>query len=453
MKPKYERPMIVKLQTGMMNKFGSNPLYSRNIRQEIDGVSLDELTGNYGSPLFVYSERNLRKKYRTTYQIFATRYPQVKFGWSYKTNYLQAICAVMHQEGAMAEVVSEFEYDKARKLGIPGDEIIFNGPNKSLKALEKAALEGAMINLDHFDEIVDLEQVAKKLDKQIEVGIRVNMDTGIHPQWSRFGFNIESGEAFKAGKRIANGGLLKITGLHSHIGTFILEPDAYAKQVEKMVIFSYELEDKLNFKMDYLDIGGGLPSRIKLKGTYLPPDVSIPPIDLYAEKITDSLYKNLRPGDQPVLILESGRGIVDEAGYLISSIMASKRLPDGRKAYVADAGINLLFTSFWYRFNIEMDRAMQGMAEASIIYGPMCMNIDIIDEGSMLPPLDRGTRLILSPVGAYCQTQSFQFIEYRPNAVMITEKGQVELIREAEDLSDIERREKLPPHLQLTKKK
>ncbi len=179
--------------------------------------------------------------------------------------------------------------------------------------------------------------------------------------------------------------------------------------------------------------------------------MSIQSTEVYAEKIITSLYENLRPGDQPTLILESGRGIVDEAGYLISSITASKRLPDGRKAYVADAGINLLFTSFWYRFNIEMDRVKQGMSEASVIYGPMCMNIDIIDEGSMLPPLDRGTRLVFSPVGAYCQTQSFQFIEYRPNAVMITETGKVELIREAEDLSDIERRERLPDHLKITK--
>lgn len=450
MKPRYEKPMLVKQQTGMMNKFGSNPLYSRNIREEIDGVPVDELTNKYGSPLFVYSERSLRDKYKEVHQAFATRYPQVKFGWSYKTNYLKAICAVLHQEGAIAEVVSEFEYDKARNLGIEGNDIIFNGPRKSLKALEKAATEGAMIHIDHFDEIIDLEQVAKKLNKTIKVGIRLNMDTGIHPQWSRFGFNIESGQAMEAAKRISNGGHLEIVGLHSHIGTFILEPDAYAKQVEKMVIFSYELEDNLNFKMEYLDIGGGLPSKIKLKGTYLPPDVAIQSVDTYAEKITDSLYANLRPGDQPTLILESGRGIVDEAGYLISSITASKRLPDGRKAYVADAGLNLLFTSFWYRFKIEMDRAMQGMSEPSVIYGPMCMNIDVIDEGSMLPPLDRGTRLVFSPVGAYCQTQSFQFIEYRPNAVMITETGEVELIREAEDLSDIERREKLPDHLRIT---
>ena len=214
-----------------------------------------------------------------------------------------------------------------------------------------------------------------------------------------------------------------------------------------MVRFGYEVEDHFGFKIEYLDIGGGLPSRSKLKGTYHAPDLVVPSVDEYAEKITTALYQNLRPGDFPRLLIESGRAIVDEAGYLITSIVASKRLPDGRKAYVADAGINLLFTSLWYRFNLEIDRVTQGMGEPSVIYGPMCMNIDVIDEGSLLPPLERGTRLIVSPVGAYNVTQWLQFIEYRPNVVLIGEDGSVDVIREAEDLSDIERRERVPERL------
>ena len=50
-------------------------------------------------------------------------------------------------------------------------------------------------------------------------------------------------------------------------------------------------------------------------------------------------------------------------------------------------------------------------------------------------------------MGAYNNTQWLQFIEYRPNVVLVTETGDVELIREAEDLSDLERREHLPPRL------
>lgn len=449
MAKKYEKPVILKVQTGMMNKFGSSPYYTRKVRTEIDGVAINELVEKFGSPLFVFSETALRQKYRAYYNSFSTRYPNVAFGWSYKTNYLPAVCSILHQEGAIAEVVSEMEYDKARSIGIPGDKIIFNGPYKNLSALEKAVKEGAMINIDHFDEIYDLEKVADKLKKKIKVGMRVNMDTGIYPQWSRFGLNLDSGQAMDAVKRMVSKGKLVLNGLHCHIGTFILEPNAYAVEIEKMIKFGYEVEEKFKMKIEYYDIGGGFPSKSKLKGTYQEPDVMIPSVDEYAESISTSLFRNLRGGDLPKLYLETGRAIVDEAGYLITSIISSKRLPDGRKSYIADAGVNLLYTSFWYKYNIEIDRQVDGTNEPAIINGPLCMNIDVIEEGRLLPPMEKGTRLILSPVGAYNVTQWMQFIEFRPNVVLIGTNKEVDIIREAEDLSDITRREKLPERLKL----
>ncbi len=451
MKKAYEKPVIKKLHTGMINKFGYNPAYARKVRADIDGASIDSLVAQFGSPLFVYSEHTICQKYRQMRTAFTTRYPNVVFGWSYKTNYLGAICAIMHKQGSIAEVVSEMEYDKARSLGVPGEKIIFNGPHKSLEALEIAASEGAIINIDHLDELHDLEQIAKKLGKQITVGMRLNLDSGIHPQWSRFGFNLESGQALEAAKRIKQGGRLILNGLHCHIGTYIMEASAYAKQITKMVEFAYEVEKEVKFSIEYFDIGGGFPSRSRLKGVYLPPDVSLPSIDDFAEAITQALSKALRPGDFPKLILESGRALVDEAGSLITTITASKRLVDGdgTRAYIIDAGINLLYTSTWYKFNIEIDREVGGVNENSVIYGPLCMNIDVVDEGIALPPLTRGTRLIISPVGAYNQSQSMQFIEYRPASVLIGENGEVDLIREAEDLSDITRREKMPARLAL----
>jgi len=256
MKKPYEKPVITKVETGFMNKFGSSPYYARKIRKNIDGVSIDYLIDKFGSPLFVISEKQLREKYRRIYNAFSSRYPNVQFGWSYKTNYLQAVCAVLHQEGAIAEVVSAFEYEKARKLGIEGKDIIFNGPHKPLYALEKAVKEGAIINIDHFDEIIDLEKIAEKLGKTIKVGIRLNMDTGIKPQWSRFGFNIETGQAIDAVKRISAGRKLILSGLHCHIGTFIIEPEAYAREVEKMVQFKYQIEEQFGYSIEFLDIGG-----------------------------------------------------------------------------------------------------------------------------------------------------------------------------------------------------
>ncbi|MCP4150745.1 MAG: diaminopimelate decarboxylase, partial [bacterium] len=131
MKQLYEKPVILKMQTGITNKFGSGMSCGRKTRTSIDNVTVDRLASQYGSPLFVFSETTLRNRYREIYGAFSHRYPCVTFGWSYKTNYLPAICSILHQEGAIAEVVSMMEYEKALQLGIPGKNIIFNGPCKS----------------------------------------------------------------------------------------------------------------------------------------------------------------------------------------------------------------------------------------------------------------------------------------------------------------------------------
>lgn len=447
---KYEKPVIQKLHSGLMNKFAGSTLLHRKVKTEIGGVAIDELVAQFGSPLFVYSEQTLRRKFRTIRNAFATRYPDVTFGWSYKTNYLKAICAILHQEGAIAELVSKMEYDKAKALGIPGNQIILNGPHKPFATLEAAVRDGVTINIDHWDEIEDLEAIATRLGQTIPVGIRLNLDAGIQPCWSRFGFNLESGQAMDAIQRIASGGKLRVNGLHSHIGTFIMEPAAYARQVEKMVMFGYEVERECGWRMDYIDIGGGFPSRSRLKGTYHAAEVMLSSIEEYADAVCDALWAALKPGHTPKLIIESGRAVIDEAGTLITSVCGTKRLPDGTRAYVIDAGVNLLFTSFWYRFDIALDRPISGTYEPSVVYGPLCMNIDVVDEGILLPPLSRGSRLVISTVGAYNNTQWLQFIEYRPNVVLVTETGDVELIRAAEDLSDLERREHLPPRLAVT---
>ena len=422
-----------------------------NVREAIDGVRVNDLVEQYGSPLFVYSEQAIRFQYRQMHKAFATRYPNVEFAWSYKTNYLKAICSLMHQEGAIAEIVSRMEYEKAKALAVPGKQIVFNGPYKPFETLLTAVGEGATVNVDHFAEIDDLDKVAARLDRKIAVGIRLNLDCGIRPQWSRFGFNLESGQASDAVKRIYKNGMLELNGLHCHLGTSILDVSAYGKAIEKLVKFGYQMRTEHRSEIESIDIGGGFASRSDSKSIHRSPDVKLPSHDEYAHAICERLLDALEPGHRPKLVVESGRALIDEAGYLITSILAIKRLADGTRAYIADAGINLLLMSLWYKFNVELDREVVGDKQLSAVYGPMCMNIDVVDEGILLPSLQRGQRLILSPVGAYNNTQWLQFIEYRPNVVMVCDDGTVELIREAEDLSDIERRERLPAKLACVK--
>ena len=156
----------------------------------IDGVKIEDLARKYGSPLFVFSEDTIRTTARRFKKAFA-KYPNTVFGWSYKTNYLRAICNVFHQEGWIAEVVSEFEYQKAIKAGIPGKDIIYNGPCKSRQSLELAIKNGSLVQIDNWDELKTIEEIITSggCGVRVDVGIRLWLDTGLTPAWSKFGFN------------------------------------------------------------------------------------------------------------------------------------------------------------------------------------------------------------------------------------------------------------------------
>lgn len=446
--PPYIQPHRV---GGAMNKFGHGGA-KENCLSDVFGVPVEDLVGQFGSPVFVSSEQQLRANIRKIRRVFERRYNNVVHGWSYKTNYISAICRILHQEGSRAEVVSAFEYEKARALGVPGELIIFNGPNKGKAILERAIAEGAFIQVDHMDELKLIESIAAAQSRIVKLGIRINFDTGFTEAWSRFGFNLESGQTHEAVKYISQSPHLMLTGLHSHIGTFILEPRAYGQQVRVMCRLMRELDGVPNVNIDTLDIGGGFPSRNALQKMYLPPDQSVPDINEYADAVCDALVEETRflvekQKPLPKLVIESGRAVIDDTQMLITSVVGTKRLPDGRRAAVLDAGTNLLFTAYWYNHQVRMTRAPGGVFEDTVLYGPLCMNIDVVRQSIQLPPLVAGDRLVVSPVGAYNNTQWLQFIEYRPNVVLVHEDGNVSVIRRKEDLSVMMAQDELPPHL------
>jgi diaminopimelate decarboxylase len=431
-----------------ISKFGR-----RTVRDDcwdrIDGIEVEALMAQHGSPLFIVSERRLRENARRVRAAFERHYRPVVHGWSYKTNYTSAVCNILHQEGSWAEVVSAFEYEKARSLGVPGDRIIFNGPSKSRKILERAIAEGARLHVDHLDELDLIEQIGRERGEIIPVTLRLNFNTGYTDPWSRFGFNLETGEAHGAAARIRRSPHLKLTGLHSHIGTFILEPRAYAEQVRLMCGFMKAVEASGDCVIDTLDVGGGLPSRNALQGIYLPPEQAVPGVEEYGAAICTALTEGLdgRVFPPPTLIFESGRAVVDDAVWLASTVVGTKRLPDGRAAAILDAGINSMLTALWYHHPLKLTRPKAGEPQDTVLFGPLCMNIDVMRNSVNLPQLAVGDCLVFNPVGAYNNTQWLQFIEYRPAIVLIHEDGEQSVIREAEALDDMCRHDRLPPHL------
>ena len=465
----YLPPVITRQRQG-----GINPSARGGMQylDGIDGVSVASLVERHGSPLFVFSERTLRDTVRRMREVFTSRYRETRFGWSYKTNYLKAVCGVFHQEGSLAEVVSGFEYEKARAMGVSGRDIIFNGPHKTRADLERAVREGARIQVDHFEELAELEAVARETGVSIPVGIRVFLDAGIRPVWSKFGFCADDGEAGEAIRRIArSGGRLTLAGLHCHVGTCILEPRAYRETVEALCDLAAWARETWGQEIDWINLGGGLPSSNTLHGQYRPAKESNPPIEEYADAICGPLAARYAgAAKRPLLLLESGRAMVDDAGHLITSVVAVKRGhkesaaglspaldPKGlvpqtsgggvTPGVICDAGVHLLYTAPWFRLEVLPTRKPAGPPSDVRLFGCLCMNIDVIRESVALPPLASGDHLVIRPVGAYTVTQSMQFISYRPRVVMIDPDGRDHVIRERENLEYVEAMDRVPAHL------
>lgn len=445
-KLRYERPVINKIQSGLPDKFGAK--FAQESKTEIEGHQVQDLLEEFGSPLYVLSENTIRNTYRDLYQAFSTRYPKVQMAWSYKTNYLSAVCQIFHQEGSWAEVVSWFEYEKAINNGVDPKKIIFNGPHKSNDELQASITNGSLIHIDHFDELYQIMQITKNLSVKAKVAIRINMDTGIYPQWERFGFNYENGEAWNAINRIMQSEGMELVGLHTHIGTYIMSVSGYSVAAAKLAELAVRTDRKFQHKIKYIDMGGGFATSNTLKGAYLPGSDTCPSFDDYAEAITGALNTSeIRPEDMPMLILETGRALIDDAGYLLGTVVANKRMASGRRGMIIDIGINHLFTSFWYEHVIMPGIPVNSDSEDTQICGPLCMNIDVIRHAVRFPMLQPGDPVVIERIGAYNMTQWMQFITYRPNVVLIGADGETYIIREKENIDTFNQSERVPDFL------
>ena len=461
-KRKYEAPNIELIQISTIGKHSILNMGTSSVFEEVDDI--EKLLNKYDSPLFLLSEKKLRSKYNEFKDAFTEEGIETIIGYSYKTNYLPALCSILKQEGAWAEVVADMEYKLARSLNIPGSRIIFNGCYKTETELNKAVSEDALINIDSFNELELLDRVAGSLGKKARTGIRINFVMGNMP-WTKFGFNYESGEAKEALEKISKKKNIKFEAIHNHSGTFNVDPKMYSKST-RIIIELAEYAKKLGLNTKIIDVGGGFPSSNKLK-----PQYDIPGGSKYNEntlqQFSSAIMNHLKKAKhlfnkgKPILILEPGRAIVDEAMQLISKVVSKKKDANGNDSIVMDAGVNILPTAYWYDFEPKLanklndsNNNLNGKTKKNgsnyngpvKMYGPLCMQIDSINESVNLPSVELGDVIVFSNVGAYNLTQSMQFIQTRPAVVLLGSNG-VELIRRKETWRDIFKLDTLPKRL------
>ncbi|MBI4495959.1 MAG: alanine racemase [Deltaproteobacteria bacterium] len=441
----YEKPTIVRTLLRAANKYAGHSFVSGAFAA-VDGVPVRDLLKRYGSPLYAVSEKTLRRRIREFLRAFRSLHPQTVVAYSYKTNHLMGICAILRAEGAWAEVTSGFEYDLARRLGIPGRQIVFNGPYKEPEALRRAIREGARVNIDSLEEVFFLEETVPRSRPPLKVGVRVNMNLH-YPPWDKFGFHLESGQAWEACQRIHASGRLKVAGLHIHAGTYLTDPGIYRQAMAGLVGLALQVEKFLDGRIEYLDLGGGYASANAPHSQILPGETTCPTFEQYAEGALAPLLGQMgRFRRKPLLILEPGRALVDESMVLLTTVVSTKRLGNGLKGVVVDAGVNLLPTSYYFRHELAAAENLELTSEEVNIYGPLCMQLDTLRLGVRLPPLQKGSVIVVKNVGAYNFAHSLQFIFPRP-AVVLVKDGKTDLLFQAESGDDLLRLHRLPRHL------
>jgi diaminopimelate decarboxylase len=408
--------------------------------EKIEGVSVEKLINNFGSPLFIVSAKTIRENLKRFRSEFSTRYPKVEVAYSYKVNCLSGVLEIIHNEGAWAEVASGFEYELARKIGVPGKSIVFNGPYKKKEEINKAIEEGALINVDNEIELKLLEEIASKFQKPIEAGIRLNTDVGINQLPDRFGFNIESGRALEIVSYCTTKTPIRIVGVHIHLTSYTISPEVFnsqtpAKSIEliwpkdsnlyrlaadKITDFADEIRKRFGISLKYIDMGGGYPT--------------LDSITAYADAIAEPILEAFNH-IHPLLILEPGRAIVKDAVQMITTVVGAKELMNGIRSIVVDAGINMIPTSSWKFQEIEPVAKGRGNLRETIVYGPLCLQTDILGI-TKLPHLNVGDRLVIKNVGAYNISQSSSFIFPRPIIILI-DKNKVTVLRRSETIKEI----------------
>ena len=405
----------------------SNNIYNLNYKKLID------LSKSYGPSFFILDAVKFRNNFKKFSRAFKSSYPKVGVGYSYKTNYTPHLCRIVNEEGGYAEIASEMEYYAARKLGVPINKIIYNGPSKSKKSFVEAAKGGAIINIDNYSEISFLKSASKSnLKNDLKVVFRINFD--IRNNNSRFGMD-PKGKEFKVLltfiKSLPN---VRLVGLHCHFPFRDLKSFKFrAEKLSSLIktVFPKNLPEIIN-------IGGGyysenLPSSLsksKLKFTD------------YAKLIGKILSKKFsKEKNWPTLFLEPGTALVADCQIFVTRVNSTKLIRGVGFATVAgsifDISPNARTTNLPVQPILNPRLKRKKYHSLYNVVGYTCIETDYLTK-KLQSPLSEGDFLVYGNVGSYSVVMRPPFISpSNPILLYIGKSKTLKLIKRRESNNNV----------------
>jgi len=424
----------------------------------VAGVGVAELAARFGTPLYVLDEADLRGRARAFREAFEAAFAQVGASvdvyYAGKAFLSKAVARWVHDEGLAVDTSTGGELAVALAAGIPGDRIGLHGNNKS--DAEIAAAIDAGVGRIVADSLVEISRLsAAAVERGVEVPVMVRVTTGVHAgghehiatahEDQKFGLSLAHDEgadspAMAALLAVLAAPGLRLVGIHSHIGSQILEPDGFVVAARRVLELRAELAARTGVLVDEVDLGGGYGVG------YLPGEVPLDP-ERVAKEVAQGVEAVAHELGTPLprFSLEPGRSIVGPAGLTLYTVGTVKpvRLDGGFvRTYVSvDGGMsdNIRPALYGARYHAEVvGRSSSADEVPARVVGKHCESGDIVVHDVALPgDVAAGDLLAVPVTGAYGRSMASNYNLVPRPAVVAVRDGEARVLVRRETIADL----------------
>jgi diaminopimelate decarboxylase len=415
----------------------------------IGGLSVTEIAAEYGTPVFIFDEADVRKRARDYVAAFKVDDIETSVHYAGKAFMTTKIAQWVSEEGLGIDVASVGELEVALRAGIDPAQIVMHGNNKSVKDLERAVEVGiGRVVIDSLIEIERLNSIAASagIVQQVLLRLTVGVEAHTHEAIStahedqKFGLSVASGMAMAAVDNVMESDALSLSGLHSHIGSQIFEATGFELATHRVVDFAAQIKQRHGLTVSELDVGGGMGI------AYVAGD---DPLDVatMAKSILDIVRTECSRVNMPVpkISVEPGRAIIGNPGITVYEVGTIKpvELDSGiTRHYISvDGGMsdNIRTALYDAQYTATIaNRTSTAVTAISRVVGKHCESGDIVVRDTQLPAdIKPGDLLAVAATGAYCRPMASNYNHIpRPAAVSVC-AGQSQVLLRRETIEDL----------------
>lgn len=411
----------------------------------IGGCDTVELARKYGTPLYVLDESTIRNTCRSYVESFKKYYNGNGMPmYASKALSCKELCRIVNDENLGLDVVSGGEIYTAVQAGFPMEKVHFHGNNKTADEIAFAidSKVGKFV-VDNLYELELLNKIAEEKGVVANISFRIKPGIDAHTHDfirtgqidSKFGFALETGEAFDAVKKAITYKNVNLSELHCHIGSQIFDIDPFVAAAEVMIDFMAKIKDELDFVISELNLGGGFGIM------YTKNDEPVPYSD-YMEKVSVAVKEKCTQYNMevPFIFIEPGRSIVGEAGITLYTVGGKKEIPNIRTYVSVDGGMtdNVRYALYKSAYTVlNASKADQEADEVVTVAGKCCESGDLVQENTKVAKVEVGDTLAVLSTGAYNYSMASNYNRIPRPAMVMVNNGESRVIIKRESYEDI----------------